>query len=356
MNETGSFQHTWLFALLWTNAALAVVDGIVILAGPPQGAHSIVHTLAFTFVYANATSMLALLVLGWLLPRLQLRGFAQGATALAGIVLFTCLACLAAQAVLSAAGMAAAERFRAEYLGTLKIALPLALVFGLGAMTHASLLTRARTAEQALHVKEMAEERSRKLEAEARLRSLESWIHPHFLFNTLNSISALIPVDAGGAEKMVGRLATLLRASLDSSGRSLIPLWQEMAMVESYVEIERVRLGARLRGRMEIPAEMEEAKVPPLSIQTLVENAVRHGIGPLPEGGEFRVSARADADGSLRVEVRDSGPGFDVSGIRSGHGLDKLVQRLDALFGEQARLQISPQAEGCLVEMVLPRV
>src|ERR1019366_8755714 len=108
-------------------------------------------------------------------------------------------------------------------------------------MTHATLLARVQMMERELHEKQIAEERSRKLAAESRLRSLESWIHPHFLFNTLNSISALIPQDPARAEQIVGRLANLLRASLDTSSHSLIPLRQELALVESYLDIERVR-------------------------------------------------------------------------------------------------------------------
>jgi len=156
-----------------------------------------------------------------------------------GILFFTLGGCLVAQALLAAAGVSQSQHFWADYLRTLRFAVPLALVFGLGAMTHASLLARVQAMEQELHEKELAEERTRKLAAETRLRSLESWIHPHFLFNTLNSISALIALDPARAEQIVGRLATLLRASLDSSDHSLIPLRQELAMVESYVDIER---------------------------------------------------------------------------------------------------------------------
>ena len=165
-------------------------------------------------------------------------------------------------------------------------------------MTYASLLGRLQAAELHLHEKELAEERTRKLAAETRLRSLESWIHPHFLFNTLNSISALIASDPARAEQIVGRLATLLRASLDSSNHSLIPLRQEIAMVESYADIERVRFGDKLRASVKVPPELQETKVPPLSVQSLVENAVKHGITPQPNGGEFHVTARAVNDAS----------------------------------------------------------
>ena len=121
-------------------------------------------------------------------------------------------------------GVAVPEHFWQQYLHTLSGALLLAVVFALGALTYDSMRDQLRRTEEKLHEKEVAEERTAKLVAEARLRSLESRLHPHFLFNTLNSISALVRIDAVRAEQMVGRLSALLRASLDNSSRSLIPL------------------------------------------------------------------------------------------------------------------------------------
>ena len=355
------FRRRWGFSLLWTNVAVALVDLLVIASGQAPTLRSVLRTLAFTFVYANLTSILALFVLGWLIERLVVvRKFPPWTVVVPGILFFTVGGCLVAQALLAASGFSQSQHFWADYLRTLRFAVPLALVFGLGAMTHASLLARVQAMKQELHEKELAEERTRKLVAETRLRSLESWIHPHFLFNTLNSISALIASDTTRAEQIVGRLAMLLRASLDSSDRSLIPLRQEVAMVESYVDIERARFGDKLRGRVDVPAELRETMVPPMSVQSLVENAVKHGIGPLSEGGEIVVTARGEdgsaRGGSVKIEVRDSGPGFDLTEIRAGHGLDKLVQRLDALFGAKASLNVFRRDAWSVVEMVLPRV
>lgn len=356
VTNAGTFRHAWGFSLLWTNVAVAVVDAVVIVAGQAHSAREILHLLAFTFVYANLISFLAMLVLGWLTQRLAGRRFPQWALVSTGILFFTAAGCLAAQGILTLAGAAPAQAFWREYFQTMRFAMPLALVFGLGAMTHASLLGRVHKMEQALHEKEIAEERSRKLAAEARLRSLESWIHPHFFFNTLNSISALIAVNPTQAEQTVGRLATLLRAALDNSDRSLIPLREEIGMVESYADIERVRLGGRLHGRIEVPPELGATMVPPMSVQSLVENAVKHGIVPRQEGGEFVVTAREDAQGGVRIEVRDNGPGFGLADLQPGHGLDKLVQRLDALYGERARLNIAREGSYSVVAMVVPRV
>jgi LytS/YehU family sensor histidine kinase len=295
------------------------------------------------------------LILGWLIERAVIRKVSPWWVVIPGVLFFTTGGCLLAQSLLAAAGFSASQHFWLDYFRTLRFAVPLALVFGLGAMTHAMLLARVQVMERELHEKQIAEERSRKLAAEARLRSLESWIHPHFLFNTLNSISALIAVDPARAEQTVARLATLLRASLDTSANSLIPLHQEITFVESYLDIERVRLGDKLRARVEVPAELRETKVPPMSVQSLVENAVKHGITPQTESGNLVVRARADAE-SVCIEVGDTGPGFALADICAGHGLDKLVQRLDALFGDRAKLNVFRRDGYSVVEMVLPRV
>jgi sensor histidine kinase YesM len=348
------FKHKWLFVLLWTNVTVAVVDLIVIANGQIRTIDSLLHTLVFTFVYANLTSILAAVILGWLMEKVAARKVSPWSVAFPGIVVFVAGGCLLAQSLLAAIGFSASRNFWLDYFHTLRFSMPLALVFGLGAMTHASLLSRVQVMELALHEKEISEERSQKLAAEARLKSLESWIHPHFLFNTLNSISALIVLDPARAEQTVARLATLLRASLDSSASSLIPLRQEIAMVESYLDIERTRLGDNLRSRVEVPVALSETMVPTMSIQSLVENAVKHGITPQTKGGELVVTARADAE-SVCIEVGDTGPGFDLSDLCAGHGLDKLVQRLDALFGDRARLNVVRRDAYSVVEMILPR-
>jgi sensor histidine kinase YesM len=353
--KVAPFKHKWAFALLWTNVAVALIELIVFAVNPARTTRDLLQSLAFTFVYANLTSILALLILGWLIEKAALRKVSPWKVGIPGILVFTVGGCLLAQSLLAAAGFSASHHFWLDYVHTLRFAVPLALVFGLGAMTHATLLSRVQVMKQQLHEKQIAEERSRKLAAETRLRSLESWIHPHFLFNTLNSISALIAIDPARAEQIVGRLATLLRASLDTSASSLIPLHREIAMVESYLDIERVRLGDKLRARVEVPAELRETMVPPMSVQSLVENAVKHGITPQSDGGEVLVTARADAE-CVRIDVADTGPGFELAGLCAGHGLDKLVQRLDALFGGRASLNVFRRDAYSVVEMVLPRL
>jgi LytS/YehU family sensor histidine kinase len=353
-NEMAPMKHKWAFSLFWINLAVAVVVLILIVGNQISSVRELLHVLTYALVYANLTGAMGVLVLGGLAERFALRSPLVPFVAV-GVIAFSALGCLLAQTLLMEIGFVIPQHFWAEYLHTLRVAMPLAAVFGLGAMVHGSLRGRVQLMEERLHEKEVTEERARKLAAEARLRSLESRIHPHFLFNTLNSISSLIAVNPTRAEQIVGRLAALLRASLDTSNQPLIPLRQELAMVESYIDIERVRFGDKLRGSVRVPVELQDVKVPPMSVQSLVENAVKHGITPQSGGGEILVTASAENDG-LRIEVRDTGPGFDLAAIPAGHGLDSLVERLDALYGAKARLNFLRRDGYSVVEMVLPRV
>jgi LytS/YehU family sensor histidine kinase len=352
--DVNPMKRKWAFSFFWINLAVAVVMLVLIAGNQVSTVRQLLHVLAYALVYANLTGALGVLVLGGLAERLALRNPLAPVVAV-GVILFAALGCLLSQVLLMEIGLVIPQHFWAEYVHTLRVALPLAAVFGLGAMVHGSLRGRIQLMEEKLHEKEVNEERTRKLAVEARLRSLESRIHPHFFFNTLNSISSLIAVNPARAEQIVGQLAALLRASLDTSNQPLIPLRQELAMVESYMDIETVRFGDKLRSSVEVPAELQDAKVPPMSVQSLVENAVKHGITPLSSGGEVLVTASAE-NGGLRIEVRDTGPGFDLTAIPTGHGLDNLVERLDALFGAKARLNFLQRDGYSVVEMVLPRL
>jgi sensor histidine kinase YesM len=348
-------KNKWLFSLAWINGAVGVVLLIHVAGGQVGSTRQFLSTVAYSLVYANLTGILGVLLMGGLVGRMMLGKLPMFPAILVCFAVFTAAGCLASQVLLMWIGVSVAAHFWVDYLRTLRIAMPLAIVFGSGALLHALLQARIQTAEKQLHEKEVAEERARKLAAEARLRSLEARIQPHFLFNTLNSISALIAVNPERAEQIVGRLATLLRASLDHSTQSLIPLRDELAMVQSYIDIERARFGEKLHGSMDIPEGLLNASVPPMSLQSLVENAVKHGITPLNGGGEVRVTASTN-DGSLRIEVHDSGRGFDLSAVPPGHGIHNLVERLDALFGDKARLNAFRGDAGSVVEMVIPLV
>lgn len=349
-----STRRNWALSLLWANFSVALVALILFLANQISGAPELLHFLAYALVYANLVALLGTFLVGEVLERLAHRKLPLPAVVLC-IVVAVPVGCLSVQAFLMMIGVVLPQHFWREYLFMLRVSVPLAMVFGMGAFAHASLRIRLQVTEQALRERELTEQRAQKLAAEARLRSLESRIQPHFLFNTLNSISSLIAADPARAEQIVGCLAVLLRTSLDTSNRPLIPLREELAMVQSYVDIERARFGDKLRGSLDVPTALQEAKVPPMSVQALVENAVKHGITPQACGGEVHVSASGEGV-NLRIEICDSGSGFELGVVPPGHGLDNLVERLHALFGDNARLNAFRRDGQSIVEMILPRV
>ena len=184
--------------------------------------------------------------------------------------------------------------------------------------------------------------------AQARLSSLESRLRPHFLFNTLNSIIALIPEDPKAAERVTERLAALLRYSLDSTQQSTVSLEQEVKIATDYLEIEKTRFGDRLHYSIDVPGHLMQAEVPPFSLQTLVENSVKYG------GGEVRVSAH-NGNGRLLLRVWDSGNGFpEDAQLPAGHGLRNLKERLDALWGSNAAVEFPREDAGTTVQISLP--
>lgn len=344
--------NKWTLALLWINLAVAIVILIESTTGRFANLREFSRAVAYALVYANLTGLFGTLLMSGLVQRLAQRGHSLRFLVPVGIVAFTAIGGLLAQTLLVPLGFARAENFWPEYLNTLRAATPLALMFGLGAFVHASLQTRVATMEHKLREQQVAEDRTRKLATEARLRSLEARVHPHFLFNTLNSISALIPVNPEHAEQLVGRLAVLLRASLNSGRHPLIPLREELTMVASYLAIENARFGDKLRCSVEVQAGGQDHPVPPMAVQSLVENAVKHGIMVRGEGDIFVNATLCEA--GLRVEVRDTGPGFDLTAVPAGHGLDNLVERLQALFGDSAGLRVFRRDDQTVVELALP--
>ena len=162
---------------------------------------------------------------------------------------------------------------------------------------------------------------------DAREQALRAKLAPHFIFNALNTLHAQIEQDPRGAQATTERLAQLFRQVIQASDQATIPLKQELAFVEAYLGIEQARLGDRLRVSIQIPEELEAAQVPPLSLQVLVENAIKHGVALLEPGGEVRIGAERK-EGALQVWVEDPGPGFSHH-RGTGTALATLRQRLE---------------------------
>jgi len=172
---------------------------------------------------------------------------------------------------------------------------------------------------------------------QARLQALQSQLQPHFLFNTLHSISALIHLDPESADRMVTRLADLLRLTLDTSVEQRIPLRKEISVTEVYLAIERVRFQDRLEVRFEIPPELAEVQVPSFILQPIVENAIKHGISGLARGGHLLIRASREGEW-LALEVQDDGAGFNSE--REGIGLSNTRSRLALMYKDRQKLEI----------------
>jgi two-component system LytT family sensor kinase len=199
--------------------------------------------------------------------------------------------------------------------------------------------------------------------ASAEVRALQARMNPHFLFNALNALAALATVAPFEVPRAMGKLCHFLRASFDQPDRALIPLEEELSVMRAYLDIESLRLGSRLKVDEVIAPGLAEALTPPFSLQPLVENAVQHGLQPMPEAGQLRIEVRQTGQW-LEMSVSDNGQGIPSSevervffGARPGvHALGLLRRRLQALFGRSFRLEVhSEVGHGTTVTMRIPR-
>ncbi|MBK1715436.1 sensor histidine kinase [Rubrivivax gelatinosus] len=233
------------------------------------------------------------------------------------------------------------EPVRVVGLRDYQVAAIVATVLSGGFVTYLAWL-RQRLADEAA-----ARLLAQKLAVEAELRMLRAQLEPHMLFNTLANLRSLVDEEPAQARHMIDLLITYLRAALAGSRTDTSTLQAEFAQLAAYLEIMALRLGTRLRYRLELPAALQQARVPPMLLQPLVENALKHGVEPKVGGAELVVSARRDDDGGLLLEVADTGlglaPGHETEPEAGGYGLAHVRSRLRALYGEGASLQLAPR-------------
>jgi two-component system LytT family sensor kinase len=219
----------------------------------------------------------------------------------------------------------------------------------------------ARTYSRRYHLRrEQAARREARLEAqlaEARLDALRRQLDPHFLFNTLNAVSALVERDPRGVRRMIMRLSELLRHSFEGGGEAVVPLRAELALLTRYVDIMQVRFQGRLNVETRVDERALDALVPSMILQPLVENAIKHGVERTTGAGEIRIDAEC-TDSELVLRVRDNGPGLsgsvDASG-RVGVGVRNTIARLEQLYGRGERFSMTAGTDGGTVaELRLP--
>lgn len=192
--------------------------------------------------------------------------------------------------------------------------------------------------------------------AESKLQALNMQLQPHFLFNTLHSISGLMHKDVHAADLMMTQLSDLLRMTLETADVGTTTLGQEIELLKAYVGIQQTRFSDMLSVTMDVAAETYDATVPFLLLQPIVENAVLHGISKLDSLGKISIHAHR-ANGWLQISVQDNGPGFDVSNkaeVSTGIGLNNTKERLQAIYGDQYRFSVEQSSSGVRVSIAMP--
>jgi two-component system, LytTR family, sensor kinase len=355
--------RAWVIAA--SGLAIGIASGLVaaqVLGGDlPRGGRMVLFLS--NLVYWTSWSLLALLVieLAWRLPlaggrRWRSVAIHAGASLLFPFVhmpLFVLGAVLIRGVVHGGPLHPVDALLDLRWLTRWQVEWEVTMYWALVGLTHASVF-RAEAQARALQAARLDAELS-----QARLQALQQQMHPHFLFNTLQSLSVLMHRDPDAAEDMLSRLGQLLRGSLRtlSAGQGgpstiLIPLARELDYVDHYLRIEGMNIGERLRVELDVAPDTLAWLVPELLIQPLVENAVRHGIAPAVDGGTVRLAARLDR-GQLLLQVSDDGVGPGKSAAGSGIALDNTRRRLRLLYGDDHAFEISQPVPGRGLEIRL---
>jgi sensor histidine kinase YesM len=340
--------------MLWIVPSIALFCLVLLLAIGRTKLSQSGAELAIDFVYAALISLPSAVVITRAAHRYTGRSplFVIPVYILILVCTATC-GILGGNVLLELIGIFPRGAYWREFWSAWPFSIVITMVVGLSITYFETLRGRLQTATLELRTRQVEQERANKLLAEARLSSLESRIHPHFLFNTLNSIASLIPSDPKRAEETVSKLASLLRFSLNANHDSLVPLSQELKIVRDYLEIEATRFGQRLQYEVRVPEALANLKVPPLALQTLVENSVKHVVAQRNQAFSVKVDG-SQHDGRLEITVTDDGPGFSLADISPDHGLGNLVGRLELLFGDAAHLNVQRVVDKTVVSITIP--
>lgn len=348
--------NRWLYIIAINCAASATVAMLRWLNQPQSDYSHIFGFALLGLLYSNSIGLLVAIGVDYLLARLsRFPLLVQPLFLILVVFVQTTAGCLLASAIAVFALLIPNASVWQAFYSVLPFALVLSFTFSGVGILYSLLYTRMENAMLQLQTKELERERASKLAAEARLATLEARMHPHFIFNTLNTIAALICEDPVQAERTVEQLASLLRAMLYSDRSGTIALRDEFEVVANYLAIEAVRYGDRFCYQINLPAGLEETRVPPLAVQTLVENSIKHVVAHAAERCEICVAAHTSGE-SVEINVADSGGGFPTASIIAGHGLDSLRDRLKILFDERASLKFKSDGNGrAVVAILLPR-
>ncbi len=336
----------WLYLLAWNPPALLLAYFLTVtgkLSWAEAVSLSLPLALLYAFLFLAPWPMCRVLPLGSTstLKILEYHSAAAAAAALTWIVAAKGLGLLLGHYFFARLN----ERFSPQ----------LPVLFGIGALVYLLsvalhyLLLSVESSKEA----ETREQEALTLARESELKALKAQINPHFLFNSLNSISALATVDGQRARDMCIKLSDFLRTTLKLGEKQRITLADELALAKAYLEVEQVRFGARLRVEIDANAACDHCVVPSLVLQPLVENAVKHGIAGLVDGGTIRIEAHCGA-GILRLKISNEFDPESPASSRHGLGLRNVRERLRALYENRARVDTTASADRFVVELEIP--
>jgi LytS/YehU family sensor histidine kinase len=340
------------FAALTATIAVAVL-AFAFAFGTPQTV--VFNNIPFALLICATISASSIALMAVVMPLVYRRPApVQWAVFLPTFALAGVIGTLLAAVIVGVLGVVPLSRIMAVFAQNIRGTVPTSMVIGavLMALEHGK--ARLRATEAQLQQQRTERERAERLASEAQLASLTARVQPHFLFNTLNSIAALVRESPNDAERLIEQLSAVLRSSLDAA--TLVPLERELALVRDYLGIQHARFGDRLRFDVDgANPDLTGVMVPPFAVQTLVENAIKHVCGRRDEGVSIEVRARGEGTATV-VEVVDDGDGFALDQLKGGHGLDTLQGRLRALYGAGAALEFERRPGGMLVRLRLPGV
>jgi hypothetical protein len=350
-----STRRNLVYTALWSSLiGIALTAFFTLMGGRPPG--SIARLLVLTLLTSNTIGFLIHGALAGL-RRAFPAAAARRSWAIRACQLLLIESCAVLGFTMPEALLRGANPFKALLIeGALAPILPMGLVITGLTMTIIATNERRLKRENAAALQQQQIAEAGQLLAEARLRTLQAQIEPHFLYNTLSNVVSLIGSEPDKARHMLERLIDFLRASLSASRAEQATLGAELDLAGAYLDLLAVRMGARLRWRIEADEACRATPIAPMLIQPLVENAIMHGIEPKLEGGEIVVRA-ACSDALLRVEVSDDGMGLGNAPPRPGGGvgLTNLRERLRSLHGSKAQLQLlENEAGGVTSRLLLP--
>ena len=332
---------TWA-RVAWTAAMAAAVAGVIVRFFVNTYLDLLVSALCVGF-----SIMLAVTIAG----NLRVPRWGREARMAVAVVIGSFLGTLVTSIVKGRSLMAMLEHDEAVW----RVLITTSLGVGFGGVILLVYMYREQKARAALEAQraESARQRIEKQMLSAQLKAMQAQVEPHFLFNTLATVQHLVDVDPPRASSMLSSLIAYLRAALPQMREGSTTIGREFALARAYLEVLQVRMGARLAFDVDVPPSLADSSMPPMMVISLVENAIKHGLEPMEDGGHVHLCARAEG-GRIVVEVSNSGADLDPM-ARGGTGLNNIRERLAALYGDAARLVVNARKpRGVVARIELP--